>query len=135
VSAPLPPEQERYARWLARGTRGGLVLLIVGFLAYVLGLFEAHVPPRELPGLWGLPLDEYLRLSGAPTGWGWIQLVHRSDYWNFIGIAVLALITLACYARMIPTLLARGERVQALLAVLQVLVLLAAAAGLLSGGH
>ena len=132
---PLPPEQETYARWLGYGTRAGLALLVVGFLAYVLELFEAHVPLRDLPRMWGLPLDHYLRISGAPTGWDWLPLLARADYCNFIGIAVLALVTVACYARMIPILLARGERLHAVLAILQVLVLLAAASGLLAGGH
>jgi hypothetical protein len=135
VSAPLPPEQERYARWLGYGTRAGLALLVVGFFVYVLELVEAHIPPAELPRMWDLPLEHYLRLSASPTGWGWLRYLSKADYCNFAGIAVLALVTVACYARMIPTLLARGERVQALLAVLQVLVLLAAASGVLSGGH
>lgn len=135
MSAPLPPEQERYARWLGYGTRVGLVLLVVGFFVYVFELFEAHVPPSELPRMWDLPLEHYLRLSASPTGWGWLRYLSKADYCNFIGIGVLALVTMACYARMIPTLLTRGERLQALLALVQVLVLSVAASGLLAGGH
>ena len=128
-------EQNIYAKWLEWGTRIGLGLLVVGFFAYVLELFEAHVPVRDLPAVWSLPLDHYLKISGAPTGWDWVPLLGKADYCNFIGIAVLSLVTVACYARMIPTLLARGERLHAALAILQVLVLLAAASGLLAGGH
>ena len=135
MRAPLPREQEQYARWLSYGTRAGLTLLVVGFLAYVLELFEAHVPLRDLPQMWGLPLAHYLEISGAPTGWGWLRYLSKADYCNFIGIGVLALVTLACYARMTLTLLRSGERLQAALAIAQVLVLLAAASGLLAGGH
>src|SRR5262245_8058538 len=127
--------EQIYAKWLAWGTRLGLALLVVGFFAYVLELFEAHVPLRDLPAMWSLPLAHYLTLSGAPTGWDWLTLLGKADYCNFIGIAVLSLVTVACYGRMIPVLLARGERLHAVLAILQVLVLLAAASGLLAGGH
>ena len=135
VNHNLPPEQERYARWLDIGTRAGLAALVVSFLAYVFALFEPLVPHQEVTRLWKLPLARYLEAAGAPTGWAWMQHLGRSDYFTFIGIALLALVTLVCYARMIPTLLARGERLQALIAVVQVLVLLAAASGLLAGGH
>jgi hypothetical protein len=43
-------------------------------------------------------------------------------------------VTLICYLRVAPALLACGERVQAALALAQVLVLLAAASGLFAGG-
>jgi hypothetical protein len=135
VSAPLPSVQERYARWLDAGTRAGFALLVAGFLAYLFGLFEPLVPPQELVSLWQLPLRDYLAATGAPVGWGWLGLLDRSDYFNLAGIALLALVTPVCYAGVIPALLARGERVAALLALVQVLVLLAAASGLLAGGH
>ena len=127
--------EQVYSKWLEWGTRLGLALLVVGFLAYVLELFEAHIPLRDLPAMWSLPLDHYVRLSASPVGWGWLRYLSKADYCNFIGIALLALVTVACYARLIPALLARGERLHALLALLQVLVLLAAASGLLAGGH
>jgi hypothetical protein len=135
VSTRLPRGEERFARWLDWGTRAGLALLVTSFLAYALGLLEPLVPPQELTRLWTRPLGEYLAATGAPTGWAWLGWLGKGDYLNLAGIAVLALVALACYARMIPTLLASGERLQALLAIGQVLVLLAAASGLLAGGH
>lgn len=123
-------EQQIYARWLDWGTRIGFALLIGAFLAYVLALLEPLVPMEHLPQLWGLPVDRYLALSGAPTGWRWLGLLHKGDYATFPGIATLALITLVCYARLAPALWRQGERVQAGLAIAQVLVLLAAASGL-----
>lgn len=134
MSAPLPPEQEHYARWLDLGTRAGLAALVIGFAAYVLELFEAHIPLQELQRMWGLPLAHYLQISGAPSGWNWISLLHKADYFNFIGIAILGLVTMACYARLIVALLKAGDRQQLVLAIVQVLVLLASASGLLAGG-
>ena len=75
--AVQPPEQLRYARLLDWGTRIGLVVLVTSFAAYVLGLAESHVPREQLPQLWEHPVGRYLELTGSPTGWGWLALVHR----------------------------------------------------------
>ncbi len=85
--------------------------------------------------MWGLPLAHYLEISGAPKGWSWLNFLGKADYFNFIGIAILALVTVACYARLIFALLRSGDRLQLTLAAAQVLILLAAASGLLAGGH
>ena len=116
-------EQQIYARWLDIGTRIAFVALVLGFAAYVFGVLEPHVPPQELARLWMLPVDHYVAASGAPTGWSWLRLLHKGDYLNFVGIAALATITIVCYARIIPVL----PRLQAVLAALQIIVLLAAA--------
>jgi len=123
-------EQRIYARWLAIGTRIGLAWLVVSFALYMLALLDPHVPHSELPRLWRLPVGEYVAASGAPTGWDWIALLHRGDYLNFIGVALFAGVSILCYARIVPTLIASGERGRALIAVLQIAVLLAALSGL-----
>ena len=120
-------EHEVYARWLDWGTRIALAVLVASFLAYALALFDPPLPPQELPKLWAFPVDHYIAASGAPTGWGWLQLLHKSDYLIFLAVAVLGLLTAVCYARIVPVLLAQGERWHAVIAVLQMLVLLGAA--------
>ena len=64
-----------------------------------------------------------------PSGWGWLALVGYGDYLNFVGLCLFALLTAACYVRIVPVLLAHGERLQAAIACLQILVLVAAAIG------
>ena len=128
-------EEKIYARWLGWGTRLGLGLLSGCFLIYLFQWLEPHVPVQELTRLWALPVDQYLARGGAPTGWGWLLLVHKSDYLNFVGIVILALVTLVCYVRLAVSLLGQGERPQAGLAIAQVLVLLAAASGVFAGSH
>jgi hypothetical protein len=120
-------EHEAYARWLAWGTRGALVVLIASFFAYAFAVVDPHVPPQELPKLWAFPVDHYIAQSGAPTGWGWLQLLHRSDYLIYLGVAMLGLVSVICYLRVVPILLKRGEHWRAVIAVAQVLVLLGAA--------
>jgi hypothetical protein len=126
----VPIEQRIYARWLDIGTRIGLAALVVGFAAYVFGVLDPHVPREELARLWTLPVDHYVATAGAPTGWDWLPLLGKGDYLNFLGISVFASITLVCYARIVPTLLVEGDRLQLGLAVTQILVLLASASGL-----
>lgn len=128
-------EQNIYARWLDWGTRISLAVLVAAFLAYVLGVTPAALPLAEVPRFWGLPLERYLALSGAPSGWGWLAMLDKGEYQSLVGVALLGLVTVLCYLRLLPALLARGERLQAAIVVAQVVVLLLAASGVLAGGH
>lgn len=127
--------QNTYARWLEAGARLGLGLLIVTFMAYVFDTWEPHVPIEHLPYLWSLPAHEFRSATGAPGGWGWLQLLGRGDYLTYLGVAVLSLTTIACYMRIAPALAARGERLYAAIALAQIVVLVLAASGLVSGAH
>jgi hypothetical protein len=119
-----------FARWVSAGTRIALAMLVAGYAAYVTGLLEAHVRPEALAALWHLPLADYLAASSAPTGWSWLALAHRGDYLNYLGIGLLCTIVMLAYLRVLP-LLVRSARAHALIAVLELVVLLAAASGLL----
>ena len=123
--------QKLVARWVDVGTRIGLALLIAGFAIYVSGLLPPLVPFEELPRLWGLPTAQFVAAAGAPTGWQWLAFAARGDYFNFLGIVLLASIVVAAYLRALQALLAHGDRLYALIAAAQVAVLLAAASGLL----
>ena len=123
--------QSAYARWLAAGTWLSIALLTFGFFAYVTGALPAHVPLDRLPQLWGMPVRSYLEAAHAPTGWGWVALAGRGDYFNYFGIVLLCSITAVCYLRILPFLLAR-ERIYAYIAAAQIIVLLVAGSGLLN---
>ena len=72
----------------------------------------------------------------AVTGWAWVGMLGYGDFINFIGIAFLAGVSIICYIAIIPTLLKSGDRIYAIIAILEVIVLTAAAAGIFgSGGH
>lgn len=135
TKAPASPAQQVYAGWLAWGTRVALGALTAAFLAYAFGLTPAALPLAEVPRFWSLPLERYLAVSGAPTGWGWLGMLGRGESQNLLGVALLGLVTVLCYLRMLPLLFARGERLQAAFALAQVVVLLLAASGLFAGRH
>src|SRR5204862_7408658 len=105
--------------------------LTATFALYMLALLDPHVPHGELPRLWTLSVDQYVAATGGPTGWGWTAFLHRGDYLNFIGVALFAGVSIVCYARIVPTLIASGERGRAVIALLQIAVLLAALSGLI----
>ena len=134
-AALQPPEQLRYAKLLDWGTRIGLVLLVLSFAAYVLGLAESHVPPEKLPGLWMHPVDRYIELTLSPRGWGWLALVHKGDIAGLLGIAILAGASVLCLLALLPLYAARRDRAFVVICLLEVLVVVLAASGWLAGGH
>lgn len=128
-------QQEAYAFWLNAGARLGLVLLVITYLAYVSGLADPLVPIEKLPSLWSLSAQEFRSATGGPEGWGWVAMLGRGDYLTYLGVAVLALVSAACFLRIAPALATRGERLYAAIAFAQIAVLALAASGLVSGGH
>ena len=121
----------RYARWLAWGTRVGLVLLVLGFVAYVTGIIPSHLPVEKMPQLWSQPAPAYLRAAGLEPGWGWAALLPRGDMLALAAIAFLASWSIACLAAAARVFLRGGERVLGVTCLLVVAVLVLAASGLL----
>jgi len=134
-SAGQPIEQLLYARLLDWSTRLGLVVLVVSFAAYMLGLATPHVPLQQLVEVWSHPVGRYLELTHSPSGWGWLALVHRGDIAGLVGIAILAGCSLACLLALVPLYLRRGDKAFAALCLAEVAVVVVAASGWLSGGH
>jgi hypothetical protein len=128
-------EAFRYAFLLDWGTRIGLVGLVLSFAAYLFGLLTPHVPLDQLPSVWNLPVNTFLERTGTPTGWGWLNLAHKGDMSNLIGIALLAGCSLPPLLGLIPLYLKRRDTVYAVICALIATVLVLAASGLLSGGH
>lgn len=134
--APHPPaEQGRYAAWLDAASKLGLLMLACGFVAYVFGLLPPHIPLDQLPALWGHPAHVFREHTGSPVGWGWLDLVHKGDIANLLGIAILAGSSLFCLLAVIPLYLRRGDSIYVAVCSLQAAVLVLAASGLLTAGH
>ncbi len=139
----ITEEQRIYANVLATGMYTGLLLLLVTFALYLTGIMEPAVPIEVLPDLWGLSVGEYLEAvnheyihrDGHLTGWWWLSGLGFGDYVNFLGVAVLSGVTIVCYFAIIPTLVRKGDRVYGIIAVLEAMVLLLAASGILVAGH
>jgi hypothetical protein len=129
------PEQRLYAAWLDVGTKVGFVALLATFVVHVLELVPPGIALEHLPRYWHLPVDEFVRLTGAPTGWAWVARLGEGDLLNFVGVAILALVTVVCYARLLPRFARAGDRVFVAICAAEIVVLLAAAWGRFVGGH
>lgn len=128
-------EQLVYAGWLDIGMKMGFVLLLGTFVAYMLGLAAPHVPVADLPQYWTMPVKDYLKAANVHTGWSWLALIGKGDFMNFLGIAFLSAVTMACFARIVPILFRNGDKVYGTIAVIEILVLVLAASGILAAGH
>jgi uncharacterized membrane protein YfcA len=124
--------QEIYARWLDIAAKACFAASLIALLLYVSGAMTPFVPLAELPALWSLPVARYLESTGAPSGWGWIRLLGSGDYLNLLGIASFASVSIVCYLRALPVLLSHRDWLYVVIAAAQIVVLLAAASGLLN---
>lgn len=129
------PEQIRYANILEKGMFVGLVILLITFAVYALGILKPYIPRSEISHYWGVSVHEYLEEAHVPVGWGWLEMLSYSDFLNFTGIAVLAGVTVICFLSIIPILLKEDDKLYAVLAFLEVIILSLAASGLLKVGH
>lgn len=129
-------EQLAYARVLDIGMKAGLFILVLTFFVYLTGILTPHIPIKELPQYWGMPVHEYLKAAGLNSGWAWTDLAGRGDFLNFIGIAFLSGLTILCYMRLVPILFRKKDMVYCMLAIMEILVLVFAASGIMkTGGH
>jgi hypothetical protein len=129
-------EQMVYARVLNVAAFLGLALIVVTFIIYMLGILPSFVPPQDIPKYWGMKSSGFIHTFHAPTGWAWVALTNKGDYLNFVGIAILAGLTVLCYLVILPILMRKKDTAYVVIAIIEVLVLMLAASGILkSGGH
>jgi len=129
-------EQLAYATILDKGMKIGLLMLVISFIIYVTGILTPYIPVSDLPKYWGMSVHKYLEATGIHPGWTWLRLLGKGDFLNFLGIAFLAGVTAVCYVRIIPILFRKKDVAFGIIAIIEVVVLVLAASGLLkSGGH
>ncbi len=130
------PEQILYAKVLEKGMYIGLLILLITFGLYAFGVMDPYILLNELSNYWSMNVNDYLHHANIKAGWAWVGMLKYGDFVNFIGIAILAGVTILCYAAIVPTLLKNKDRVYAVLAILEVIILSVAASGILgAGGH
>lgn len=130
-----PAEALRFALWLEWGTRIGMVVMVVSFVAYLSGWWPARIAPAELERWWGMPLAQFIEHTRAPTGWQWLYALHHAENSAVFGVAVLASCAVPALLALVPLFHSRGDRRYVLLSLAVALVLVVAASGLVSGGH
>ena len=135
-SVQAGPEQLLYASILEKGMYLGLLILLITYGIYLVGIPAPYLPHAQVPELWGMSVTDYLHTTKIEAGWAWLGMVGHSDFLNFIGIAMLAAVSIACFISIVPLLVRNGDRLYAVLAILEVIILSVAASGILGvGGH
>lgn len=129
-------EQVAYASALNIGVKTGLAVLVISFLIYISGALAPIIPFSELSGRWRLPVHEFIEKTGSPSGWSWVWKLNRGDALNFFAVAWLSTVTVVCYLRIIPILARKKDTIYLVIALLEVVVMVLAASGILHvGGH
>ena len=131
----VAPEQTRYAIILEKGMLVGLVILMLTFTIYVLGIMKPYIPLDQVSHYWSMNVDDYLHHTNIKGGWSWVTMLGYGDFLNFIGIAILAGVTIICYASIVPIFFKNKDMIYAIFAILEILILSLAASGLLTVGH
>ena len=128
MNGKVSPEQLRYARALSVGMKAGLAVLIGSFAVYLAGALPVQARFEDLPRLWSLPVEEYLRTIALEPGWSWLAS-GKGDLLALTGIALLAGISIPCLLSLLPAYWRQGDRVQFATALAITVVLVLAAAG------
>jgi hypothetical protein len=129
-------EQIAYAKLLDTGMKIGLFSITVTFIIYLSGLLTPYVPISDLPKYWSMSTKQYLEATDIHTGWSWLGMLGKGDFLIFLGIAFLAGVTIICFIRIIPILFRKKDTAYGIFAIIEVLVLVLSASGILkAGGH
>ena len=129
-------DQIIYANLLIIGVWAGIVILLVTYSIYLFEILPAHVNRSIIPTVWDKGVAEYLEITRSPHGWGWVSLLAKGDFLNYIGFALLGLMTLLCFVVLLRGYLRQKNWIFSIIAFLEILVLTVAASGILgSGGH
>ena len=125
-----------YATVLNRLALFGFAVLVVAFFVYILRILSPYVPLSEVPYYWTQSSSHYLEAANIQSGWAWLSKVGYGDFLVYIPIVFLAGATIVCYIGVVFKFIKSKENVLVGIAILEILVLLAAASGFLqAGGH
>jgi len=131
----ISKEQLIYARILQISRRIGLLALITTFVLYISGMIAPRIPLTQMPQYWGLCVDDYVAGAGMSIGWSWLGMIGYSDFMCFASVIFLSSITIICYLRITPVFFKNNDKIYTCIAIIQLLVLILAASGLLQIGH
>jgi len=135
---PPRPSKEQiiYANLLLMGMVSGIVVLIITYTIYVTGLLPSYVDMHLISANWGKGVHEYLEITHSPHGWGWLALLGKGDFLNYVGFVLLGIMTILCYLVLVRGYFREKNWIFTAISILEIVVLSLAASGLLgSGGH
>ncbi len=131
----IEPVQQSFASMLVWLVRIGLGLLFAMFVVYAAGLLPSRIPVSEVPELWHLGAAEYAQATSRELGWAWLESLGEGRMIVFAALVIFPAGAMILLAVTVVLYLRHDERAYALIALIEVVVLVVAATGLLSAGH
>jgi hypothetical protein len=125
------PAQLAYAAVLKVLTAAGSVMLVAGFALYAGGLLPGGISAQTTASLWHLRARDFVSATGGyASAWTWLNMLDRGEAFSFASLVYLAGVSMAAFAVACVVFLRRRNRLYALLCLLQIVVLVLAAAGI-----
>ncbi len=124
-----------YSRVLHWTSTFGIAFVAVAFAVYVFELLPLKVSIQDIVHNWHLGAGELNQTFKLPTGWGWISDILKGDILSFASIVYISGVTIICLAAVIAVFLEEKNMIYAIIAILQILVLVVAASGFVGAGH
>ncbi len=129
IEKPDKP-QRVYAAVLAWVSICGLVLLGLSYIVYLSRLIPLSVPIEAIADNWHLRADELNAKLHLPQGWNWTDDLMHGDILSFASVIFLAGGTFVCLAAVAVAFIRERDVAYSIIVLLQIGVLLAAAAGI-----
>jgi hypothetical protein len=135
MKVEVPKEQLVYARILWYGSIISIVAITAAYMVYITGILPHYIEFDKIVELWGKKSHKFVEETNTPIGWEWLRLVMYGDFLNLLLLTFLSFLTIVCYLAIIPLLVAKKDFIYFVIALVEVLVLLLAASGLIVAGH
>jgi uncharacterized membrane protein len=124
--------RKRYIIILKWGVGLGFILLLTGFLLFLLGVPETAISPDQVTEHWHLSAAEYHNATGYKAGWDWIFSLPNADYLSFASLVYFGLLTPICLASVFPQFIKEKRYAYAAITAGMLAILILAAAGIIS---
>lgn len=108
-----------------------LLIIAAGFALYVSGLLPAKVPVEQVRSYWHLEAGAYATETGTPAGWSFLKSLSRGESVSFGSLVFIPVAVIVCLIIMILTFWKKKNRLFALIAFLQTVLLVLAASGVI----
>ncbi|MCC6027203.1 MAG: hypothetical protein LM574_01245 [Archaeoglobus sp.] len=135
MKVEVPKEQLVYAGILWYGSIISIVAITAAYIVYITGILPHYIEFDKIVELWGKKSHKFVEETNTPIGWEWLRLVMYGDFLNLLLLTFLSFLTIVCYLAIIPLLVAKKDFIYFVIALVEVLVLLLAASGLIVAGH
>ncbi len=111
----------------------GQIILALAFGLYILNVLPQKAPIEDIAHHWHLSAEEFNEKLDIPTGWSWVSYLDHSDIISYATIVFLALGTFFCLTGAAISFIQEKNVTYTIIVILQILVLLTAASGIVTG--